>query len=200
MQQPIALAAAFFAVGGMAQWSYTDCSQLLGGSGYVSSSILSIYTRASSLTYSPLSSSSSLTRSLLSSLSSSSTTHFPIIISSHSSQKTKQVCSPDYSTVSYCQPGLDPEVVDSQYCDYGDCWADQFNGFCTYEMSKKNQARGPTDCTQVNPEGGYVCSEDYTTLVSFFIFLLFFISFSSFFYSFADGFCVCFCSTNALVA
>ncbi|KAL9530887.1 hypothetical protein SMMN14_05322 [Sphaerulina musiva] len=108
MQQPIALAAAFFAVGGMAQWSYTDCSQLLGGSGYV--------------------------------------------------------CSPDYSTVSYCQPGLDPEVVDSQYCDYGDCWADQFNGFCTYEISKKNQARGPTDCTQVNPEGGYVCSEDYTTL------------------------------------
>lgn len=42
MQQPIALAAAFFAVGGIAQWSYTDCSQLLGGSGYVSPSILSI--------------------------------------------------------------------------------------------------------------------------------------------------------------
>lgn len=91
--------------------------------------------------------------------------------------KTTQVCSPDYSTVSYCQPGLDPEVVDSQYCDYGDCWADQFNGFCTYEISKKNQARGPTDCTQVNPEGGYVCSEDYTTLVSFFIFIFYFLFF-----------------------
>lgn len=54
-------------------------------------------------------------------------------------------------------------------------------------MSKKNQARGPTDCTQVNPEGGYVCSEDYTTLVSLFFYFFFF--FSSF-YSFADGFCV----------
>lgn len=109
------------------------------------------------------------------SLLSSSSTHFPIIttFSSHLISlitKTTQVCSPDYSTVSYCQPGLDPEVVDSQYCDYGDCWADQFNGFCTYEISKKNQARGPTDCTQVNPEGGYVCSEDYTTLVSFLFF------------------------------
>lgn len=162
MQQPIALAAAFFAVGGMAQWSYTDCSQLLGGSGYVSLSILSIHNRASSLTHSPL--------------SSSSLTHFPIIISLIT--KTTQVCSPDYSTVSYCQPGLDPEVVDSQYCDYGDCWADQFNGFCTYEISKKNQARGPTDCTQVNPEGGYVCSEDYTTLVSFlFLFFIFYFLF-----------------------
>lgn len=66
-------------------------------------------------------------------------------------------------------------------------------------MSKKNQARGPTDCTQVNPEGGYVCSEDYTTLVSFFIFIFIFI-FLFIFYSFADGFCVFFCSTNALVA
>lgn len=131
------------------------------------------YPGASSTTHSPL----------------SSTTHFPIIISSRSSQKTTQVCSPDYSTVSYCQPGLDPEVVDSQYCDYGDCWADRFNGFCTYGVSQKNAARGPTDCTQVNPEGGYVCSEDYTTLVSFFIFFyfLFFI-----FFAFADGFCVFF--------
>lgn len=180
MQQPIILAAAFFAVGGMAQWSYTDCSQLLGGSGYVSPlSILPIHTRASSLTHSPLS-------------SSSSTTHLPIIISSHSSQKTTQVCSPDYSTVSYCQPGLDPEVVDSQYCDYGDCWADRYNGFCTYGVSQKNSARGPTDCTQVNPEGGYVCSEDYTTLVSFFISYFFLSCYFYFFYSFADGFCVFF--------
>lgn len=174
MQQPIALAAAFFAVGGMAQWSYTDCSQLLGGSGYVSpSSILSIprciitYPLPSIIINNPL-----------------PYNHLISLIT-----KTTQVCSPDYSTVSYCQPGLDPEVVDSQYCDYGDCWADQFNGFCTYEISKKNQARGPTDCTQVNPEGGYVCSEDYTTLVSFFIFLFLFLFFS---YSFADGFCVFF--------
>lgn len=153
--------------------------------------ILPIHTRASSTTHS-----SSLTHSPLS--SSPSTTHFPIIISLIT--KTTQVCSPDYSTVSYCQPGLDPEVVDSQYCDYGDCWADQFNGFCTYEISKKNQARGPTDCTQVNPEGGYVCSEDYTTLVSFLSLFLFFLFFLLFFSSFADGFCVFFCSTNALVA
>lgn len=56
MQQPIALAAAFFAVGGMAQWSYTDCSQLLGGSGYVSPSTLSFPSipGALSLTHSPL--------------------------------------------------------------------------------------------------------------------------------------------------
>lgn len=161
MQQPIILAAAFFAVGGMAQWSYTDCSQLLGGSGYVSPSTLS---------FPSLPGASSLTHSLLS----SSLTHFPIIISSRSSQKTTQVCSPDYTTVSYCQPGLDPEVVDSQYCDYGDCWADRYNGFCTYGVSQKNAARGPTDCTQVNPEGGYVCSEDYTTLVSILFFLLIF--------------------------
>lgn len=113
--------------------------------------------------------------------------------------KTTQVCSPDYSTVSYCQPGLDPEVVDSQYCDYGDCWADQFNGLCTYEISKKNQARGPTDCTQVNPEGGYVCSEDYTTLVSF-LFLYFFISLFYSFFILLTAFVFFFCSTNALVA
>lgn len=55
-------------------------------------------------------------------------------------------------------------------------------------MSKKNQARGPTDCTQVNPEGGYVCSEDYTTLVSFLSLFLFLF----FYFSFADGFCVFF--------
>lgn len=172
MQQPIALAAAFFAVGGMAQWSYTDCSQLLGGSGYVSSSIPS-HPYPGIITY-PL-------PSIIIIIIPLPYNHLISLIT-----KTPQVCSPDYSTVSYCQPGLEPEVVDSQYCDYGDCWADQFNGFCTYEISKKNQARGPTDCTQVNPEGGYVCSEDYTTLVS----VLFFIFY--FYFSFADGFCVFF--------
>lgn len=178
MQQHIALAAAFFAVGGMAQWSYTDCSQLLGGSGYVSPSTLSFPSVPRCIITYPLP--SIIIINLL-----PHNYHLPIITypsiinplpHNHlAHHKTTQVCSPDYSTVSYCQPGLDPEVVDSQYCDYGDCWADRYNGFCTYGVSQKNSARGPTDCTQVNPEGGYVCSEDYTTLVSIFSFLIFFI-------------------------
>lgn len=170
MQQPIALAAAFFAVGGMAQWSYTDCSQLLGGSGYVSPSTLSFPSIPRCIINYPFIITYPLPSIIIIIINPLPHNHLISLIT-----KTTQVCSPDYSTVSYCQPGLDPEVVDSQYCDYGDCWADQFNGLCTYEISKKNQARGPTDCTQVNPEGGYVCSEDYTTLVSFFIFIFIFI-------------------------
>lgn len=169
MQQPIALAAAFFAVGGMAQWSYTDCSQLLGGSGYVSPSTLSFPSIPRCIITYPL-------PSIIIIINNNPLPHNHLI---SLITKTTQVCSPDYTTVSYCQPGLDPEVVDSQYCDYGDCWADRFNGFCTYGVSQKNSARGPTDCTQVNPEGGYVCSEDYTTLVS--IFILFFIFYLLFF-------------------
>lgn len=56
--------------------------------------------------------------------------------------------------------------MDSQYCDYGDCRANGSQGFCQYGFSQRNRGRGPTDCSQVNGDGGYICSTDYTVLVS----------------------------------
>lgn len=75
-----------------------------------------------------------------------------------------QICSSDGSVVRYCQNDQSPQVVDSQYCDYGDCQANQQQGFCANGVGQRNSARGPTDCSQVNADGGYVCSSDYMTL------------------------------------
>ncbi|CZT21003.1 uncharacterized protein RCC_06864 [Ramularia collo-cygni] len=74
------------------------------------------------------------------------------------------ICSRDGSTVRYCQPDQSPQVVDSQYCDYGDCQTNQSSGSCYYGVGNRNRARGPTDCSQVNADGGYICSSDYRTL------------------------------------
>lgn len=78
-----------------------------------------------------------------------------------------QICTPDGSTVQYCQNDKSPRQVDSQYCDYGDCRANQEQGFCQAGIyGSRNIARGPTDCSQVNADGGKICSPDYTTIVS----------------------------------
>lgn len=37
---------------------------------------------------------------------------------------------------------------------------------CQEGISVRNAARGPTQCDQVNPDGGRICSEDYTAVVS----------------------------------
>lgn len=76
------------------------------------------------------------------------------------------ICANGGTEVHYCQPDKTPSEVISQYCGHGDCSANGEQGFCAYGITDQNRARGPTECTQVDPERGYICSSDYTTLVS----------------------------------